>query len=383
MNKKLIVTFTVGIFLLGMMELIVSGILELMSSDLGISHALTGQLITVYAVSFALFGPLLIRLTENMSSKLVVLLSLIVFIIGNIVFGLSSTFVMLSVGRVITAMAAAVFIVKILDMTVVLSEPRVRGKMLATVYMGFSAANVFGIPIGTIIGAQFGWRVIFAVVIVIAILVGLGVLFFVNSEALNADVAPGEVKSKITSKRNVTLYITVTLAVLIGNYIILGYISPLMTSHGYTLENVSFALLITGIGGMTGTYLGGNLVDKIGAKMTVISMLSLFLVSLFVMPFLYGTPILFYINVFCWALFQWATSPAIQGGLVENIEGSSSNVFSWNMSALNLGIGVGAVIGGIFINNFDISYGPWLGFVIVALGMVAAINIKTDQKQEA
>ena len=48
--------------------------------------------------------------------------------------------------------------------------------MLATVYMGFSAANVFGIPIGTIIGAQFGWRVIFAVVIVIAILVGLGVL---------------------------------------------------------------------------------------------------------------------------------------------------------------------------------------------------------------
>ena len=89
--------------------------------------------------------------------------------------------------------------------------------------------------------------------IVIAILVGLGVLFFVNSEALNADVAPGEVKSKITSKRNVTLYITVTLAVLIGNYIILGYISPLMTSHGYTLENVSFALLITGIGGMTGT----------------------------------------------------------------------------------------------------------------------------------
>src|SRR5699024_9406679 len=127
----------------------------LMSSDLGISHALTGQLITVYAVSFALFGPLLIRLTENMSSKLVVLLSLMVFIIGNIVFVLSSTFVMLSVLRVITAMAAAVFIVKILDMTVVLSDPRVRGKMLATVYMGFSAANVFGIPIGTIIGAQF------------------------------------------------------------------------------------------------------------------------------------------------------------------------------------------------------------------------------------
>lgn len=379
MNKKLIVTFTVGIFLLGMMELIVSGILELMSNDLGISHALTGQLITVYAISFAVFGPILVRLTENLNSKPVVLASLVVFIIGNVVFGLADTFFMLSVGRVITAMAAAVFIVKILDMTVVLSEPRVRGKMLATVYMGFSAANVFGIPIGTIIGAQFGWRIIFLLVIILAILVGLGVMMFVNAQALNSDVQPGEQKSRITSKRNVSLYITVTLAVLIGNYIILGYISPLMTSHGYTLENVSMALLITGIGGMAGTYLGGNLVDKIGAKRTVITMLTFFLMSLFMMPFLYDTPVLFYINVFLWALFQWATSPAVQGGLVDNIEGSSANVFSWNMSALNLGIGIGAVIGGIFINNFDISYGPWLGFVIVSIGMIAAFNIKTER----
>lgn len=379
MNKKLIVTFTVGIFLLGMMELIVSGILELMSNDLGISHALTGQLITVYAISFAVFGPILVRLTENLNSKPVVLASLVVFIIGNVVFGLADTFFMLSVGRVITAMAAAVFIVKILDMTVVLSEPRVRGKMLATVYMGFSAANVFGIPIGTIIGAQFGWRIIFLLVIILAILVGLAVMMFVNAQALNSDVQPGEQKSRITSKRNVSLYITVTLAVLIGNYIILGYISPLMTSHGYTLENVSMALLITGIGGMAGTYLGGNLVDKIGAKRTVITMLTFFLMSLFMMPFLYDTPVLFYINVFLWALFQWATSPAVQGGLVDNIEGSSANVFSWNMSALNLGIGIGAVIGGIFINNFDISYGPWLGFVIVSIGMIAAFNIKTER----
>lgn len=376
MNKKLIVTFTVGIFLLGMMELIVSGILELMSDDLGISHALTGQLITVYAISFALFGPILIRLTENMPTKPVVLASLVVFIIGNVVFGLADTFLILSLGRVITAMAAAVFIVKILDMTVILSEPHVRGKMLALVYMGFSAANVFGIPLGTIIGAQFGWRNIFAIVIVIAILVGIGVIMFVRSEALVDDTVIGEQKSKVKSKRNVTLYITVTLAVLIGNYIILGYISPLMTSHGFTLENVSLALLITGIGGMTGTYIGGNLVDKIGAKKTVIIMMSFFLVALFIMPFLYDTPILFYINMFAWSLFQWATSPAVQGGLVENVEGSSSNVFSWNMSALNLGIGIGAVIGGIFINNFDISYGPWLGFVIVLCGLIAAFNIK-------
>src|SRR5699024_7688939 len=82
--------------------------------------------------------------------KPVILISLVVFIFGNVIFGLSDTFLMLAFGRVVTAMAAAIFIVKILDMTVVLSEPSIRGKMIALVYMGFSAANVFGIPIGTL-----------------------------------------------------------------------------------------------------------------------------------------------------------------------------------------------------------------------------------------
>src|SRR5699024_8410125 len=115
MNKKLIVTFTIGVFLLGMMELIISGILELMSDDLDMSVALTGQLITVYAVSFALFGPILVKLTNHLKPKPVIIASLILFIICNLIFGLSGTFLMLALGRVVTAMAAAVFIVKIMD----------------------------------------------------------------------------------------------------------------------------------------------------------------------------------------------------------------------------------------------------------------------------
>src|SRR5699024_7993122 len=122
-----------------MMELIISGILELRSDDLGISVAVTGQLITVYAVSFAIFGTVLVKLTEKYKPKPVILISLVVFIFGNVIFGLSETVLMLAFGRVVTAMAAAIFIVKILDMTVGLSEPSIRGKMIAIVYMGFSS----------------------------------------------------------------------------------------------------------------------------------------------------------------------------------------------------------------------------------------------------
>lgn len=378
MNKKLLVTFTVGVFLLGMMELIISGILELMSDDLGISVAVTGQLITVYAVSFAIFGPILVKLTEKYKPKPVILISLVVFIFGNVIFGLSETFLMLALGRVVTAMAAAIFIVKILDMTVVLSEPSIRGKMIALVYMGFSAANVFGIPIGTLVGTMFGWRIIFLLVILLSILVGIGLILLVPDK--ESQDKESTTKTHIKNMRNVILYIGVTMSVLIGNYIVLGYISPLMTSNGFTIENVSIALFIAGAGGMLGTVLGGNLVDRFGSRRTIIVMLILFSLTMLAMPLLYSTPILFYINLFVWSLFQWSTSPAVQSGLVDNVEGSAASVFSWNMSGLNLGIGIGAVIGGIFISSFDISYAPWLSFFIVLIGLVFAILVKDDKK---
>lgn len=377
MNKKLLVTFTVGVFLLGMMELIISGILELMSDDLGISVAVTGQLITVYAVSFAIFGPVLVKLTEKYKPKPVILISLIVFIFGNVIFGLSETFLMLALGRVVTAMAAAIFIVKILDMTVVLSEPSIRGKMIALVYMGFSAANVFGIPIGTLVGTLFGWRIIFLLVIVLSILVGIGLVLLVPDKESESKESP--TKTKIMNMRNVVLYIGVTMSVLIGNYIVLGYISPLMTSNGFTIENVSIALFIAGAGGMAGTVLGGNLVDRFGSRRTIITMMILFSLTMLAMPLLYSTPILFYVNLFIWSLFQWSTSPAVQAGLVDNVEGSAASVFSWNMSGLNLGIGIGAVIGGIFISRFDISFAPWLSFFIILLGLTFAILVKEDK----
>ena len=371
------VTFTVGVFLLGMMELIISGILELMSDDLGISVAVTGQLITVYAVSFAIFGPVLVKLTEKYKPKPVILISLIVFIFGNVIFGLSETFLMLALGRVVTAMAAAIFIVKILDMTVVLSEPSIRGKMIALVYMGFSAANVFGIPIGTLVGTLFGWRIIFLLVIVLSILVGFGLILLVPDKESESKESP--TKTKIMNMRNVVLYIGVTMSVLIGNYIVLGYISPLMTSNGFTIENVSIALFIAGAGGMAGTVLGGNLVDRFGSRRTIITMMILFSLTMLAMPLLYSTPILFYVNLFIWSLFQWSTSPAVQAGLVDNVEGSAASVFSWNMSGLNLGIGIGAVIGGIFISRFDISFAPWLSFFIILLGLTFAILVKEDK----
>src|SRR5699024_12402618 len=98
----------------------------------------------------------------------------------------------------------------------------IRRKLFALFYLGFSVVNVFGIPIGTLIGQQLVWRIIFCFVIIIAIIVGIGILSLVPDR--KGEDLGEPVPDKVLYKRNIFLYIGVTIAVLIGNYIVIGYI---------------------------------------------------------------------------------------------------------------------------------------------------------------
>ena len=372
MNRKLVIIFMFTIFLLGIMELIISGLIEMISSDLNISYGLTGQLITVYAVSFAVFGPLLIQLSEKFTQKKTILYSFLIFILGNVIFMLSQSFFTLAIGRVITAMGASVLIVKILDLTSLLSEAHLRGKMIALVYMGFSAANVFGIPISTLIGNIFGWREVFFIIIILTIIVSTILL---RKLPETSHIPNTDDENIILNKKNVVLYITITLLVLTANFNIIGYISPLLTENSFSLNQVSLALFVAGLGGMSGTYLGGILVDKFNIKHAIVIMLILFTTIAISLPFTFNIPLLFFIAFYLFNVFQWSTSPMIQSGLVNSVKGSASKVFSWNMSSLNLGIGLGAVIGGIFIDKIVVSYLPFISAVFLVVGIIIATQL--------
>lgn len=159
-------TFILSIFIVGMVEMMVAGIMNLMSQDLHVSEAVVGQLVTMYALTFAICGPILVKLTNRFSSRPVLLWTLLIFIIGNGIIAVAPNFSILVVGRIISSAAAALIIVKVLAITAMLSAPENRGKMIGLVYTGFSGANVFGVPIGTVIGDLVGWRYTFLFLII-------------------------------------------------------------------------------------------------------------------------------------------------------------------------------------------------------------------------
>jgi len=356
-------------FVVGTAELIITGILELIAEDLHVTESLVGQLITIYAVSFAIGAPLLARMTAKIDRKKVLMGAMLLFIGGNLLSALSSSYAMLAIIRAITAFAGAAFIVVTLSTAARMAHPGKQGKILGLVYMGFSAANVFGVPLGTYIGISAGWRSTFWFITFSSV-----VCFFMIAAVVPRipGVAAVEKQSMlhVFKNREITVLLSITTLLLAAHYIVYSYISPLMTGAGYSLEMVSFILLVAGVAGTIGSGAGGSLTDRIGPKKALTAACFLFILSMLFLRISLPFLLFFTLIVFVWNFVMWLTNPAIQSALIQVKPESGDLVLSLNMSALNIGIGLGALIGGTIVHTGYLLASPFATAVLAAVSLI-------------
>ncbi|RIL87686.1 MFS transporter [Staphylococcus cohnii] len=388
MSVMRIFTFILSIFIVGMVEMMVAGIMNLMSSDLHVSEALIGQLVTLYAITFAIAGPILVKLTNRFSPRMVLLWALFAFVVGNIIIAIAPNFSILVIGRILSSAAAALIVVKILALTALLTAPQHRGKMIGIVYSGFSGANVFGVPIGTVIGDLVGWRYTFLFIVIISLFVGILMYIYIpklsDHLSSNTETDTGSSRSNTYSKVlrpvEVTKYLGITFLLLVANSVTFIYINPLILSGGHQLSFVSIALLINGIAGVIGTSMGGFLSDRLTSKRWLVIATAVFIVMMLLLNmFLPGTGLLLMI-IFIWNIMQWSTNPAVQSGIIEHVEGDTSQVMSWNMSSLNAGIGIGGIVGGLVVSNLNVYATTYFSAAIALVAFILVISLKNVAK---
>ncbi|MGW7926054.1 MFS transporter [Staphylococcus xylosus] len=386
MSVMRIATFILSIFIVGMVEMMVAGIMNLMSNDLHVSEAIVGQLVTLYAITFAIAGPILVKLTNRFSPRPVLLWALAIFIIGNVIIAMAPNFSILVFGRILSSAAAALIVVKILALTALLTAPQHRGKMIGIVYSGFSGANVFGVPIGTIIGDLVGWRYTFLFIVAVSVLVGILMYFYVPQPQFEMPKAGTETTqrtssySKILRPAEIVKYLNITFLLLVANSVTFIYINPLMLKSGHDLSFVSIALLINGVAGVIGTSMGGFLSDKLTSKRWLTIATTIFIVMMLILNvFLPGTGLLLMV-IFIWNIMQWSTNPAVQSGVIEHVEGDTSQVMSWNMSSLNAGIGIGGIVGGLVVSKVDVFAITYFSAAIALLAFILIISLKNVAK---
>lgn len=368
-------TFMLSVFIVGMVEMVVAGVMNLMSTDLNVSEAWIGQLVTIYAFTFAISGPILVKLTENYSPRYVLLWTIAAFVIGNLMIAISPNFIILIIGRILSSAAAALIVVKILAVTVALTRPENRGKMLGIVYTGFSGANVFGVPIGTLIGDWLGWRYTFGMIMLAGVLAGILLSIYLPKHiTMQSESSTSSMTQTIHSKAQIVKLLAITFIILTANSLAYIYINPLILSGGHTIQFVSLALLLIGVAGMIGTAMGGYLTDRLSPKLWLLISIACFIVVILVLNQLWSATILLLLVLFLWHIIQWSTNPAIQSGLIDEVQGDHSQVMSWNMSILNAGIGFGALVGGVIVSTISLFATLYISAI---LGIIALIIIFT------
>ncbi len=369
----------------GLVELIVGGILPVIADDLNVSIATAGQLITIFALVYAIAGPVLLSLTAKVERKKLYLITLGVFFLGNVFTYFSPTFATMMTARILTAASAALVIVLSLTITARISKPQHRAKALGYIYMGISSSLVLGVPIGIVITNAFGWRTVFLGIAILTVgTIALISKFF--DEIPTGKVQPLAAQLKALANKKIVFAHLATMFMLAGHYTVYAYFTPFLeTTMNLGPSTISIFYFIFGIAAVSGGAFGGGLASRIGSKKSILFILGAFAVSLFILPYSTFSLPVFLVVMMVWGALSWALAPPQQDYIIQSDPVSSDIHQSFNNSALQIGIALGSGVGGmVFSQTGSVTSMPAVGGIIVIIAFICAaisLSISVDKKR--
>ncbi|WP_419954690.1 MFS transporter [Neobacillus niacini] len=381
MDKRIYFLMIIS-FIIGLVELIISGILDLIAEDLHVSIGQAGLLITVFAVIFAVAAPILLVMTAKIERKRLTLVCLYIFLIGCIVTVFAPTFTILFIGRIILALSGALLIILCLVMAPSLVGEQYKGRAIGIVSVGVSASLVLGVPLGLIIGDSFGWRAPFVLITILTALSIIGVHVLMGSIQPKPQIP---LRQQLAAFKNhkITLGLTTTFLYMTGHTMMYAYFKPyLEATTGFNATWISVIYFIFGFSAVVGGGLGGVMADLLGSRKTMVIALVVFSAIFFILPYSTDFSPVFLIIIIIWGILSWAISPAMQSYLIEIAPESSEIQQSLNNSALHLGVAVGSVIGAGIVDTFSVELNPFAGGIFIILSFITVV-ISISSKKKA
>jgi predicted MFS family arabinose efflux permease len=360
-----------GTFATGTESFMIAALLPGLAGDLSVSITAAGQLMTVFALVYALSSPLLATATGAMSRRKVLLLSMAAFALFNFIAAAAVNYWQLMAARILLACAAGLYVPSASALAGAVVSLERRGTALAIVMGGSSIAVALGVPLGAVIGHTMGWRMTFVSVGILASLAVAGLLFGFP-RAVGAGLGAPTLRERLAVIKQPPVLTALLVTVIwgAGAYTVYSYLTPYLTRvAGIEGAQISLMLFIWGCAAVTGLFTGGAVNDRLGARAMIVpalALLALAFASLSFVPGLLGGKILLAwvaVAIVVWGVAGWGFFPAQQARLI-GISGVkvAPIVLSLNASSMYLGFSLGAALGSI-----TLIYGS-----VVSLGWVAA-----------
>lgn len=364
---------TFCIFGFGTAEFVVVGLLPSIASDLSVPLSSTGLLVTMYALGIAIGGPLFTALTGSIERKKLLMLTLLSFVFGNVIAFFAKDISILLISRVITGAANGLFLAHAVVVASNMVADNKKATAISLVFSGLMVSTVVGAPLGTYIGTHYGWSTTFLAIIIWAIvgLVTLGIVLPQQPKptaALRLRDIPDVFRSS-----SVLIVLLSNIFAYTGTFVLFTYLSPILKSiTGFSDNAINLVLLTFGVGVALGNFAGGRLSDRKPSR-TLVYLFLFHAIVLFLLSFVLDSKPLVIALVLVLGFLAYGNVPALQLLVVQLSEkgkpGSGGIASAVNVSAFNIGVTFGSLIGGIVVNRSSLYAMPWVGgiFVLVAL----------------
>jgi DHA1 family inner membrane transport protein len=368
-----LLALALGGFGIGLTEFVIMGLLPEVAADFGVSEATAGWLISGYALAVVVGALLLTAAVTRFERKPVLAVLLVLFIAGNLISAIAPGYSMMMVGRIVAALAHGAFFgigaVVAADMV----APTKKAGAIAFMFTGLTAANVLGVPFGTMLGQAAGWRSTFWAITGIGVLALIGILTLVPRTGHgDAQASSGGLRGELRAFRSgqVWLSILVTILGYGGMFGAFTYIAFTLTDvSGFAASAVPWLLILFGVGLFVGNTVGGKAADR-NVDRTLLVVLAVLVVVLVGFALTAGNQPLTIASIVLMGGFGFATVPGLQMRVMKYASSAPTLASGANIGAFNVGNALGAWLGGVTITaGLGYTSPIWAGAAITVLGL--------------
>ncbi|WP_137807511.1 MFS transporter [Pseudomonas sp. G(2018)] len=363
-------------------EFIIVGLLPAIARDLDVSIPQAGLLVTLFAFTVAAFGPFLTAYFARFERRKLFISVLIMIGLANILAALAPNIWVMALARLIPALGLPVFWSLASETAVDIVGPDQAGRAVAKIGFGIVCATVFGIPVGTLISDAFGWRSAFALLALIAFAKALLLFIYLPKTSLHQHQVSFLSQFKILRSPLMVGHVLLSIVVFSGMFTAYTYLADILERlAGFNGTLVGWCLMGFGAVGLIGNSLGGRAVDRhpLVASMMFCAFMIAGLVAL--VPNIHS-PLGLAAAMGIWGVTQAALFLVSHVRLMKAAPEAPAFAASLNIAGGNLGIGLGAMIGGRVIDSVGLQ---GLGFAaagFILASILLAIALMTFKPRE-
>lgn len=370
-----LLALTLSAFAIGTTEFVIVGLIPTIASDLAVSLPSAGLLVSLYALGVAVGAPLLTALTGKVPRKLLLLSLMVLFTAGNLLAWQAPGYESLILARIVTGLAHGVFFSIGSTIATSLVSKEKAASAIAIMFTGLTVALVTGVPLGTFIGQQFGWRETFLAVSLLGVIAFIGSLLFVPRDIQHSKPASIVQQLAVLKQPRLLLVYAMTAVGYGGTFIAFTFLAPILQEiSGFGEGAVSLVLLVYGVSVAVGNIWGGKLADRRGPISALKLIFTLLAAVLLALTFTAANPWLALATVLLWGAVAFGNVPGLQVYVVRQAEHYTPNAVDvasgLNIAAFNLGIAGGAWLGGHIVASLGLIHTAWIGSLVV-LGALA------------